>query len=73
MTTTRTLKTPKLPPHAKTELVVSAAEHDGQQRVLVHVRQFDRFDIGYVTAVHSMSREEARDYAQRLLRAAEQS
>lgn len=67
---TKNMPQKHLPSLTTSEAVVSLSEHEGVERVLVHIKQFDRFGLPTITAVHSMSPEEAITLAQRLLKAA---
>lgn len=67
---TKNMPQKHLPSLTTSEAAVSLSEHDGVERVLIHIRQFDRYGLTAITAVHSMSPEEAITLAQRLLKTA---
>jgi len=66
---TKNLNTKQLAGVATSTLIASHAEHEGQRRVLIHVRQFDKLGIGFVSNVHSMSVAEAEVLASKLAEA----
>lgn len=57
----------------ESDAAVSHAEHDGQHRVVVHVKVYDQYGIGSIGAILSLRPDEAASLASRLQAVANQA
>lgn len=60
----KSIKKVPAPTHAR--VTVSASEHDGERRTVVHIAAIDAYGVSSIVAVLTMTPEEARDLALRI-------